>query len=66
MYGEYRLTKEDCISGQQFDDQIALCGAPIEDHRQSATGEEETVWGYVEQEGWRLRRTVRNARAEEP
>src|SRR5208283_4865530 len=30
VYGEYRLTKEDCIGGQQFDDQIALCGAPIE------------------------------------
>jgi hypothetical protein len=51
VYGEYRLTKEDCIGGRQFDDQIALCGAPIEDHRQSATGEEETVWGYVEHEG---------------
>jgi hypothetical protein len=48
---EYRLTKEDCIGGRQFDDQIALCGAPIEDHRQSATGEEETVWGYVEHGG---------------
>jgi FAD dependent oxidoreductase len=51
VYGEYRLTKEDCIGGRQFDDQIALCGAPIEDHRQSASGEEETVWGYVEHEG---------------
>ena len=50
VYGEYRLTKEDCVGGRQFDDQIALCGAPIEDHRQSASGEEETVWGYVEHE----------------
>ena len=50
VYGEYRLTKNDCLGGRQFDDQIALCGAPIEDHRQSATGEEETVWGYVEPE----------------
>jgi hypothetical protein len=50
VYGEYRLTKDDCLGGRQFDDQIALCGAPIEDHRQSATGEEETVWGYVEPE----------------
>jgi hypothetical protein len=50
VYGEYRLTKEDCLSGRQFDDQIALCGAPIEDHRQNARGEEETVWGYVDQE----------------
>jgi len=51
VYGEYRLTKEDCVGGRQFDDQIALCGAPIEDHRQSASGDEETVWGYVEHEG---------------
>ncbi len=51
VYGEYRLTKDDCLRGQQFDDQIALCGAPIEDHRQNADGEEETVWAYVEQEG---------------
>ena len=36
VYGEYRLTKEDCLGGRQFDDQIALCGAPIEDHRQNA------------------------------
>ena len=50
VYGEYRLTKEDCLRGRQFDDQIALCGAPIEDHRQNAAGEEETVWGYVDQE----------------
>jgi FAD dependent oxidoreductase len=50
VYGEYRLTKEDCLSGRQFDDQIALCGAPIEDHRQNAAGEEETVWGYIDQE----------------
>jgi hypothetical protein len=50
VYGEYRLTKEDCLGGRQFDDQIALCGAPIEDHSQNAAGEEETVWGYVDQE----------------
>jgi hypothetical protein len=50
VYGEYRLTKEDCLDGRQFDNQIALCGAPIEDHSQNAAGEEETVWGYVDQE----------------
>ena len=50
VYGEYRLTKEDCLRGRQFDDQIALCSAPIEDHRQNAAGEEETVWGYVDRE----------------
>ena len=48
VYGEYRLTKDDCLGGRQFDDQIALCGAPIEDH--NAAGEDETVWAYVEQE----------------
>ena len=50
VYGEYRLTKEDCLGGRQFDDQIALCGAPIEDHSQGAAGDDETVWAYIKQE----------------
>ena len=32
IYGEYRLTREDVLSARQFEDQIGLCGAPIEDH----------------------------------
>ncbi|MEM1026723.1 MAG: FAD-dependent oxidoreductase [Planctomycetota bacterium] len=51
VYGEYRLTREDCLSGRSFDDQVLLCGAPIEDHRMGSGGEEETAWAYVEQGG---------------
>ena len=47
VYGRYRLTRDDCLSGRQFDDAVLLCGAPIEDHRASADGEEETRWAYV-------------------
>ncbi len=47
VYGEYRLTKDDCLSVARFDDRVLLCGAPIEDHRATADGGEETVWGYV-------------------
>jgi hypothetical protein len=47
VYGEYRLTKEDCLTARRFEDRVLLCGAPIEDHRHGADGQEETVWGYV-------------------
>ena len=47
VYGEYRLTKDDCLSVRRFDDVVLLCGAPIEDHRQGKDGEDETVWGYI-------------------
>lgn len=43
VYGEYRLTREDVLSAQQFEDQIGLCGAPIEDHH----GGEDTAWAYL-------------------
>ena len=32
VYGDYRVTKSDVLEAKQFDDQVALCGAPIEDH----------------------------------
>jgi hypothetical protein len=32
VHGEARLTADDVLSARQFDDQIGLCGAPIEDH----------------------------------
>jgi hypothetical protein len=51
VYGEYRLTKEDCMTGRNFDDQVFLCGAPIEDHRKSADGKSETYWQYVPNSG---------------
>jgi hypothetical protein len=43
VYGDYRLTREDVLSARQFDDQIGLCGAPIEDHRIG----EGTDWVYI-------------------
>ena len=45
--GEYRLTKDDCLSVARFDDCVLLCGAPIEDHRATTDGGEETAWAYV-------------------
>jgi hypothetical protein len=47
VFGEYRLTRDDCLSVARFDDCVLLCGAPIEDHRARKDGGEETVWGYV-------------------
>ena len=47
VYGEYRLTKDDCLTAARFEDVVLLCGAPIEDHRQNKAGEAETVWAYV-------------------
>lgn len=47
VYGEYRLTKEDCMKARRFKDEVFLCGAPIEDHRKSLDGKEETFWQYV-------------------
>ncbi len=42
VYGLYRLTREDVLSARQFEDQIGLCGAPIED-RQDAGAR----WQYL-------------------
>jgi hypothetical protein len=45
VYGDYRLTRDDVLSARQFDDQIGLCGAPIEDHHgREGTG---TTWEYL-------------------
>lgn len=45
VYGDYRLTRDDVLAAQQFDDQIGLCGAPIEDHHgRGGTG---TTWEYL-------------------
>jgi len=43
VYGEYRLNREDVLAGRQFDDQIGLCGAPLEDHHDGA----DTQWEYL-------------------
>jgi len=47
VYGNYRLTKADCMLAKTFEDQIFLCGAPIEDHRKADDGGSETFWQYV-------------------
>ncbi|MGD9637010.1 MAG: FAD-dependent oxidoreductase [Pirellulales bacterium] len=47
VYGEYRLTREDCLAARQFEDAVLLCGAPIEDHRAAPDGAAETHWEYV-------------------
>jgi len=43
VYGDYRLTRDDVLTGRSFDDGIGLCGAPIEDHHGGA----DTVWEYL-------------------
>jgi hypothetical protein len=47
VHGEYRLTRDDVLRGCRFPDEIALCGAPIEDH--GAGGD--TEWQYVGEGG---------------
>ncbi|TDB67375.1 FAD-dependent oxidoreductase [Arundinibacter roseus] len=51
VYGEHRLTKEECMSAQIPDDSILLCGAPIEDHREGKNGASETHWEYIPKNG---------------
>jgi hypothetical protein len=43
VMGDYRLTRDDVLTARQFGDQIALCGAPIEDHHGGA----DTAWSYL-------------------
>ncbi len=47
VVGDYRLTRDDVLNARRFEDEIALCGAPIEDH---AAGPD-TRWTYVPQSG---------------
>ncbi|HET6558764.1 MAG TPA: FAD-dependent oxidoreductase [Prolixibacteraceae bacterium] len=51
VYGEHRLTKEECLSGIIPHTSILLCGAPIEDHRKGKDGQDETYWEYIPGEG---------------
>ncbi len=45
VHGDARVTRDDVLAARQFDDQIGLCGAPIEDHHGGAgTG---TTWAYL-------------------
>jgi glycine/D-amino acid oxidase-like deaminating enzyme len=43
VYGDYRLTRDDVLSARRFDDEIGLCGAPIEDHHRGT----DTAWAYL-------------------
>ena len=43
VYGDARLTRDDVLGARQFEDQIGLCGAPIEDHRAGP----DTRWAYI-------------------
>ena len=43
VHGDYLLTRDDVLGGRRFADEIALCGAPIEDH--GAGGD--TAWRHV-------------------
>ncbi|MFN8623655.1 MAG: FAD-dependent oxidoreductase [Chloroflexota bacterium] len=43
VYGDVRLTREDVLGARRFDDEIGLCGAPIEDHHAGA----DTHWAYL-------------------
>jgi glycine/D-amino acid oxidase-like deaminating enzyme len=47
VHGDHRLTREEVLAGARFADEIALCGAPIEDH--GAGGD--TEWRYVAEGG---------------
>ena len=47
VHGDHRLTREDVLQGRRFDDEIALCGAPIEDHHAGG----DTEWRYVGEGG---------------
>jgi hypothetical protein len=47
IHGDYVLTRQDVLGGRRFDDEIALCGAPIEDHHAGG----DTDWQYVHGSG---------------
>lgn len=47
IHGDYRLTREDVLAGRRFADEIALCGAPIEDHHAGG----DTGWQYIGEGG---------------
>ncbi len=43
VYGQYRLTRADCLGARRFDDAIGACGAPLEDHHAGS----DTTWAYL-------------------
>jgi glycine/D-amino acid oxidase-like deaminating enzyme len=47
ILGEHVLSADDILAARSFEDQIAQCGAPIEDHH----GGSDTRWVYLEEGG---------------
>ena len=47
VHGDYQLTREDVLGARRFADEVALCGAPIEDHHAGG----DTAWSYVAESG---------------
>lgn len=45
IVGDYVLSEDDILSARQFPDQIARCGAPIEEHHAGS----DTRWVYLEE-----------------
>ena len=45
IVGEHVLTADEILAATQFDDQIARCGAPIEEHHAG----DDTRWVYLEE-----------------
>jgi glycine/D-amino acid oxidase-like deaminating enzyme len=43
VHGDHMLTRAEVLGARRFDDEIALCGAPIEDHHAGG----DTDWQYV-------------------
>ncbi len=43
IYGRYRLSRADVLAARKFEDGIALCGAPIEEHHAG----QDTRWEYL-------------------
>ena len=43
IYGQYRLSRADVLAARKFEDGIALCGAPIEEHHAG----QDTHWEYL-------------------
>jgi hypothetical protein len=43
IFGDYRLTRQDVLAARKFDDALAQCGAPIEDHHAG----QDTLWQYL-------------------
>jgi hypothetical protein len=47
ILGDYQLTGEDVLAARRFEDGIARCGAPIEDHHAGR----DTRWAYIPHSG---------------